>query len=68
VKQKIAKILNSVSELASALSESSIPNNQGPVESTEYSYEMVERGRAIDCGGLGAFHLLAANLVCGCHQ
>ena len=38
------------------------PEGDGPVfAASNIHYEMADRTRAIDCGGLGAFHLLARN-------
>jgi hypothetical protein len=49
-------------KLAKRLERTHWPAQPGPVfKAQNIHYEMADRVRAIDCGGLGAFHLLARN-------
>jgi hypothetical protein len=61
VKQKDTKILNQRKEkLARRLERKQFPEQARPVlRAQNIHYEMAERVRAIECGGIGAFHLLA---------
>jgi hypothetical protein len=63
VKQKDTKILNQRKEnLARRLERKQFSEQPRPVlRAQNIHYEMAERVRAIDCGGIGAFHLLACN-------
>jgi len=63
VKQKDSKILNQrKANLAKRLERKQYPEQPSPVlRAQNIHYEMAERVRAIDCGGIGAFHLLACN-------
>jgi hypothetical protein len=63
VKQKDTKILNQRKEnLAKRLERKQFPEQPRPVlRAQNIHYEMAERVRAIECGGIGAFHLLACN-------
>jgi hypothetical protein len=61
VKQKDTKILNQRKEkLARRLERKQFSEQARPVlRAQNIHYEMAERVRAIECGGIGAFHLLA---------
>jgi hypothetical protein len=61
VKQKDTKILNQRKEnLAKRLERKQFPEHLRPVlRAQNIHYEMADRVRAIECGGIGAFHLLA---------
>ena len=49
-------------EIEARIARSHFPGHDGPVMSARnVRYEMAERAHAIDCGGLGAFHVLARN-------
>ncbi len=63
MKQKDTKILNQRKEnLAKRLERKQYPEQPSPLlRAQNIHYEMAERVRAIDCGGIGAFHLLACN-------
>jgi len=63
VKQKDTRILNQRKEnLAKRLERKQFPEQPRPVlRAQNIHYEMAERIRAIECGGIGAFHLLACN-------
>jgi hypothetical protein len=63
VKQKDTKILNKRKQnLAKRLERKQFPEQSRPIlRAQNIHYEMAERVRAIDCGGIGAFHLLACN-------
>jgi len=63
VKQKDTRILNQRKEnLAKRLERKQFPEQPRPLlRAQNIHYEMTERVRAIDCGGIGAFHLLACN-------
>jgi len=63
VKQKDSKILNQrKANLAKRLERKQYPEQPSPLlRAQNIHYEMAERVRAIDCGGIGAFHLLACN-------
>jgi hypothetical protein len=63
VKQKDSKILNQrKANLAKRLERKQYPEQPRPLlRAQNIHYEMAERVRAIDCGGIGAFHLLACN-------
>ena len=63
MKQKDSKILNQrKANLAKRLERKQYPEQPSPVlRAQNIHYEMAERVRAIDCGGIGAFHLLACN-------
>jgi hypothetical protein len=61
VKQKDSKILTQrKQDLEKRLERKQYPEQPNPVlRAQNIHYEMAERVRAIDCGGIGAFHLLA---------
>ena len=61
MKQKDSKILNQrKANLAKRLERKQYPEQPSPLfRAQNIHYEMAERVRAIDCGGIGAFHLLA---------
>jgi hypothetical protein len=61
VKQKDSKILNRRKEdLEKRLERKQYPEQPSPLlRAQNIHYEMAERVRAIECGGIGAFHLLA---------
>ena len=61
MKQKDTKILNQRKEnLAKRLERKQFPEQVRPVlRAQNIHYEMADRVRAIGCGGIGAFHLLA---------
>jgi len=63
VKQKDTRILNQRKEnLAKRLERKQFPEHPSPVlRAQNIHYEMAERVRAIECGGIGVFHLLACN-------
>jgi hypothetical protein len=63
VKQKDTRILNKRKEnLAKRLERKQFPEQSKPfLKAQNIHYEMAERVRAIECGGIGAFHLLACN-------
>jgi hypothetical protein len=63
VKPNDSKILNQRKEnLTKRLERKQWPEPEKPLlGSQNIHYEMAERVRAIDCGGIGAFHLLACN-------
>jgi len=63
VKQKDSKILNERKEnLAKRLERKQFSEQPAPLlRAQNIHYEMAERVRAIECGGIGAFHLLACN-------
>ncbi|NTV57047.1 MAG: IS1380 family transposase [Deltaproteobacteria bacterium] len=63
MKQKDSKILNQrKANLAKRLERKQYPEQPRPLlRAQNIHYEMAERVRAIDCGGIGAFHLLACN-------
>jgi len=63
VKQKDTRILNQRKDnLAKRLERKQFPEQPRPVlRAQNVHYEMAERVRAIECGGIGAFHLLACN-------
>jgi len=63
VKQKDSKILNQrKANLAKRLERKQYPEQPSPLlRAQNIHYEIAERVRAIDCGGIGAFHLLACN-------
>ena len=63
MKQKDTKILNKRKEnLAKRLERKQFPEQPKPfLRAQNIHYEMAERVRAIECGGIGAFHLLACN-------
>lgn len=63
MKQKDTRILNQRKEnLAKRLERKQFPEQPRPVlRAQNIHYEMAERIRAIECGGIGAFHLLACN-------
>lgn len=63
MKQKDSKILNQrKANLAKRLERKQYPEQPSPLlRAQNIHYEMAERVRAIDCGGIGAFHLLACN-------
>lgn len=63
MKQKDSKILNQrKANLAKRLERKQYPEQPIPLlRAQNIHYEMAERVRAIDCGGIGAFHLLACN-------
>lgn len=63
MKQKDTRILNKRKEnLAKRLERKQFPEQSRPMlRAQNIHYEMAERVRAIDCGGIGAFHLLACN-------
>jgi hypothetical protein len=50
-------------EIAARLDRGNLPDDGGPVLSvSNVQYEMADRARAIDCGGIGAFHVMARNV------
>ena len=61
MKQKDSKILNQrKANLAKRLERKQYPEQPSPLlRAQNIHYEMAERVRAIDCGGIGAFHVLA---------
>jgi hypothetical protein len=61
VKKKDTRILNQRKEnLAKRLERKQFPEQpRGLLKAQNIHYEMAERVRAIECGGIGAFHLLA---------
>ena len=63
MKQKDSKILNQrKANLAKRLERKQYPEQPRPLlRAQNIHYEIAERVRAIDCGGIGAFHLLACN-------
>src|SRR3990172_13379469 len=63
VKRKDSKILNQRKHnLEKRLERKQYPEQPNPLlRAQNIHYEMAERVRAIDCGGIGAFHLLACN-------
>jgi hypothetical protein len=63
VKPKDTKILNQRKEnLTKRLERKQWPEQANPLlRAQNIHYEMAERVRAIECGGIGAFHLLACN-------
>jgi len=63
VKQKDTKVLNGRKRnLAKRLKRKQFPEKTKPMlRAQNIHYEMAERVRAIGCGGIGAFHLLACN-------
>jgi len=63
VKRKDSKILNQRKHnLEKRLERKPYPEQPNPLlRAQNIHYEMAERVRAIDCGGIGAFHLLACN-------
>ncbi len=63
MKQKDSKILNQrKANLAKRLERKQSPEQPSPLlRAQNIHYEIAERVRAIDCGGIGAFHLLACN-------
>lgn len=63
MKQKDTRILNQRKDnLAKRLERKQFPEQPRPVlRAQNVHYEMAERVRAIECGGIGAFHLLACN-------
>jgi hypothetical protein len=63
VKHKDTTILNQRKEnLTKRLERKQWPEQPDPVlKAQNIHYEMGERARAIECGGIGAFHLLACN-------
>jgi hypothetical protein len=63
VKQKDSKILNQrKANLAKRLERKQYPEQSTALlRAQNIHYEMAERVRAIECGGIGAFHLLACN-------
>jgi hypothetical protein len=63
VKQKDTRILNQRKDnLAKRLERKQYPEQSTALlRAQNIHYEMAERVRAIDCGGIGAFHLLACN-------
>jgi hypothetical protein len=63
VKHKDTKILNQRKEnLSKRLERKQWPEQPNPLlRAQNIHYEMAARVRAIDCGGIGAFHLLACN-------
>jgi hypothetical protein len=63
VKGKDSRILRERKrEIEARTDRYNFPEHDGPVlAASNIAYEMAERSRAIDCGGLGAFHLLARN-------
>lgn len=63
MKQKDSKILNQrKANLAKRLERKQYPEQPSPLlRAQNIHYEIAERVRAIDCGGIGAFHLLACN-------
>ncbi|NWF55226.1 MAG: transposase, partial [Syntrophaceae bacterium] len=63
MKPNDSKILNQRKEdLAKRLERKHWPKQERPLlRAQNIHYEMAEKVRAIDCGGIGAFHLLACN-------
>ena len=63
MKQKDTKILNKrKGNLAKRLERKQFSEQRRPfLRAQNIHYEMAERVRAIECGGIGAFHLLACN-------
>ena len=63
MKHKDTKILNQRKEnLTKRLERKQWPEQPNPLlRAQNIHYEMAERVRAIECGGIGAFHLLACN-------
>lgn len=63
MKANDSKILNQRKEdLAKRLERKPWPEQEKPLlKAQNIQYEMAEKVRAIDCGGIGAFHLLACN-------
>ena len=63
VKAKDSRILRKrKAEIEARIDRTNFPKREGPVLSARnIHYEMADRARAIDCGGLGAFHVLARN-------
>jgi len=63
VRQKDTRILNQRKDnLAKRLERKQFPEEPRPLlRAQNIHYEMAERVRAIECGGIGAFHLLACN-------
>jgi len=63
VKQKDTRILNHRKQnLEKRLERKQYPEQSKPLlRAQNIHYEMAERVRAIECGGIGAFHLLACN-------
>ena len=63
MKPNDSKILNQRKEdLAKRLDRKQWPEQEKPLlKAQNIQYEMAEKVRAIDCGGIGAFHLLACN-------
>ena len=63
MKQKDIKILQKRKrKLAKRLERTRYPEQLGPVfKAKNIHYEMADRARAIECGGIGAIHLLARN-------
>lgn len=63
MKQKDSKILNQrKANLAKRLERKQYPEQPSPLlRAQNIHYEIAERVRAIECGGIGAFHLLACN-------
>lgn len=63
MKQKDTRILEKRKyKLAKRLERKQYPDRPQPMfTARNIHYEMAERIQAVDCGGLGAFHLLAAN-------
>ena len=63
MKPKDTKILNRRKEnLTKRLERKQWPEQPNPLlRAQNIHYEMAERVRAIECGGIGAFHLLACN-------
>ena len=63
MKKNDSKILNRRKQkLAKRLERKQYADQPRPMfKARNIQYEMAERVRAIDCGGIGAFHLLARN-------
>lgn len=63
MKQKDIRILQKRKlKLAKRLDKKQLPEHSGPMFAAKnIHYEMADRTRAIGCGGIGAFHLLARN-------
>ena len=63
MKKKDSKILRQrKAQLAKRLERKQYPDQPRPMFSARnIHYEMAERIQGVDCGGLGAFHLLACN-------
>jgi hypothetical protein len=63
VKAKDTRILHQRKEnLSKRLERKQLPEQPNPLlRAQNIHYEMAERVRAIECGGIGAFHLLACN-------